>query len=127
MPRTFEDDLISDAQIGFVSDFAKVVEYRSGNLVNAELEAVPVKPERLVDLETTAPNETTDLDWLVVVSELTLDDEPHTPRSGDRMTAPFGGVEMIFEVTPRDNLPHHEWADAFQTMFRIRTKRVRNG
>lgn len=127
MPRTFEDDLLSDARVGFVSDFSKVVEYRSGQRFNDAVSAVPIKPERIVDLEATAPNEITDLDWLVVVADLTIDDDLYTPRAGDRITATFGSVEMIFEVTLRDQMPHHEWADAFQTMYKIRTKRARNG
>lgn len=127
MPRTFEDDLISDSRVGFVSDFAKVVTYKRANRENAELSAVPVKPERVVDLESTAPNQTNQLDWLVTAADLTLDDDVVTPVSGDRIVATFGGVEQVFEVTPRDALPCYEWADAFQVMFRIRTNRIRNG
>lgn len=125
MPRTFEDDLIDDARNGFVAEFSRVITYAVGRERITGLRATPVRPERAIDLEDTSPNESIELDWLIVAADLELDGVLKIPATGHKITATIGGVQMAFEALPRGPLPSWEWADSFQTMYRVRTKRVR--
>jgi len=91
----------------------------------ASLTIVPAQPERMVDLDDTSPNTTTELDWLIVAEELVVDGVTLTPTPRDRITATINGVQMVFEVLPRGQLPCWEWLDAYGLMLVVRTKRVR--
>ena len=61
-------------------------------------------------------------DFIILRSELLLDDVPITPSVGDKILFGDQGTAVVYEVISPAGLPASQWSDHLQLAYRIHTK-----
>ena len=68
--------------------------------------------------------EVTDMDFLILATDLVLNRERIEPKSGDMVRVTQGDQVLTYEVTAYGNEPAWRYSDQFNTVLRIHTKFV---
>lgn len=63
-------------------------------------------------------------DYLIIATELVIDDEQTLPAIGDQIREIVGNEVQVYKVLEMGGQPHWRYSDQFRTTLRVHTKHV---